>query len=274
MKQLKQLPCALALLLSITVLLSGCDSGTSGVLSATATSQPNQVEEVESTPAPQEAESSASASMPAATPEDTYRDVLDMIYTSISCGWTNCENDGSGNVSELQEYTYVSVWASGWGEYSLSELGYQFLDLNNDGQPELLFSSLDSAESGNFADLYTIVNGEITHPICVGGRERYTLAEDHSINCILSVGWNHTLFYHYQFNNTENPLELTLYLDYDEGDEYSSPSYRYSTVDECPEDHLISISKTEADTMRNNLPKGIPLELTPFSEYTPTTSTT
>lgn len=277
MKQLKQRSCALALLLSITVLLSGCDSGTGAVTSTAATSQPKQVEEVESTPAPQETESTADAqettSTPsAADPEAAYCDVLDMIYTSISCGWTNCENDGSGNVSELQEHTYVSVMASGWGEYSLSELGYQFLDLNNDGQPELLFSSLDSAESGNFADLYTIVNGEITHPICVGGRERYTLAEDYSINCTWYTSSHESFFANYQFNNTENPLELTLYLDYDEGDEYSSPSYRYSTVAECPEDHLTSISKAEADTMLNNLPKNIPLELTPFSEYTPTTS--
>lgn len=280
MKQLKQRSCALALLLSITVLLSGCDSGTGAVTSTAATSQPKQVEEVESTPALQETESTVDAQETASTPsaadpEAAYCDVLDMIYTSISCGWTNCDQDGYGDVSDPDDIL-PSIDTAGMSGLSLSEMGYQLLDLNNDGQPELLISSLELAKSGNFTDLYTIANGEITHPILTPGREFYSLAEDHSINLVSNSGAMVWSYSNYQFSNTDAPLTLNRIIGYDAYLESDSPYY-YATENcfmngDYNYDVLTPISESEANTMIDDLPQDIPLELTPFSEYTPTTS--
>ena len=135
MKQLKQRSCALALLLSITVLLSGCDSGTGAVTSTAATSQPNQVEEVEST----------------LSAADRSREIWEEFLTS-------------GNYK-----TYLTEYAADYTQPSV--LQYVIYDINADNVPELLIESTYEEFNSFYTTWVFTLQGDTIH--CVDAHYGY-----------------------------------------------------------------------------------------------------
>lgn len=162
-----------------------------------------------------------------------YNSILDMYYEGISCNWPNCDGYGYDVVGDPDN---VSIIISRYeARCTLSEVGYCLLDINDDAQPELIISMINvpggifSHHNGAINDLYTIVDGKIIHVISASQHYRYNLAEDYSINHDGSI-------------SADTSIEANYRLD--------------------KQGALCEVS-------RDSLPNNIPLELTPFSEYTP-----
>lgn len=208
-----------------------------------------------------------------------YGNVLDMFYESISCNWTNCDGDGWDDVADPDNACYI-FWHYE-KERSLSEVGYCLLDINDDGQPELLISLLNEPGSeifpesytGTFYDLYTIVNNEIVHVVSAGERDMYNLAVDYTINNHGSGGAALSSNVNYRLDGTDGILKVNQAVIYD-GYRDSENPYFYATTDYYDEESydfnyevLKPISNEEASQIKDSFPENAPIALIPFDEY-------
>lgn len=98
-----------------------------------------------------------------------YKDVLDMYYQKISYGWDRTED-----VSLIFFQGYPQT-------QTVSDVGYAFVDLDNNGIPELLVSTVQDAVDGMIYDLYSYVEGNVIHLASSIERGRYYLCEDNTI---------------------------------------------------------------------------------------------
>lgn len=78
-----------------------------------------------------------------------------------------------------------------YGYYNVSNAGYAFADINNDGVSELLVGELYDY-TGSLIAMYTVKNGEIVCLLNAGERERYTLCSDGLIAYIGSSSASNT----------------------------------------------------------------------------------
>lgn len=126
------------------------------------------------------------------TPEEAYAEILDMFYYKILEGW-----DGTEDVSYMFYWGYTSV-------NGLSDAGYALLDLDGNGVPELLVSTVVDAEYGTIYDLYTYADGEVIHAATGGERFSYSLCEDGTI-------------YYWQSSGAGNSTQIDYSIDADTG---------------------------------------------------------
>ena len=91
------------------------------------------------------------------TAAGVYDGILDMFYYKILEGW-DCTED----VSYMFYWDYTSV-------ETLSDAGYALSDLDGNGVPELLVSTVEDAVNGMIFDLYTYADGEVIHAATSGG---------------------------------------------------------------------------------------------------------
>lgn len=208
---------------------------------------------------------------------DPYQDILTMYHASVSCNWTNCDGEGWDVVGDPDNACYILSRYE--ANRTLSEVGYALLDINNDAQPELFISLMDSAESGTFYDMYTISGGKILHVITAGERDGYSLAEGYSINNSGSSGAAASSDNNYRLDST-GMLKINQAVIYDGWRDsknpwfYASTDYYNSETYETNYDVLKPISEGEALTLLDSFPNSHPLELIPFSVYNPSPNET
>lgn len=198
-----------------------------------------------------------------------YDCILNMFYTNISQGWSALDGIGTDNVMDPDSVSYLFYHMS---EYSLSETGYAFMDLDNNGQDELFVSSFDVAYDGMFYDLYTIIEGEIIHLISGGERDRYYLTQKNTINNVGSGGAELSSNVNYYLDSLQRKLRVNEAVLYD-GDKDSENPWFYALEEYYDEstyeknyDVLTSITEEEARKIQDSFPKNVPLDLIPFDE--------
>lgn len=201
----------------------------------------------------------------------TYTDILDMFYAGISSNWTNCDGENAENILDPDNVCYILPHYE--SSLSLSEVGYALKDINGDGQPELFIARANSADSGQFYDLYTIKGGEVIHVISAGERSHYKLAEDNSIIHFGSSGAAHSSRYNCYLAPSTGMLAINYALigDWDRNNDqpyfYFAPANRDVPVYEVDYNALRHLSNSEAEEILNNLPADAPLELILFADY-------
>ena len=251
---------------------------------AETTTEPRQEE---SKPAPQEKPEEKSKEEPQEEPKDDdmarYEEVLDMYRANIADGWSLAGTDSfdPSSASEL-------FWQG--GSYSVSDVGYTLIDLDQDHTPELILSFLEENEEsgqGLIADLYTIRNDKVIHVISTWAKARYQLAADHTINYIGSSSSFDAQVYNFRLPPQEEVLKLNFGFSWTSDPEsygdtagkhyYSRPKDSVvrgiavydeysagSTYDYEGEDQKQEISKKEANEIDNRMPENQSLDLTPL----------
>ena len=108
-----------------------------------------------------------------------YKDVLDMYYNCISNKWADYDDsDSVYGTEDLTSQNCSYMWLQYEKEKTLSEIGYQFIDINKDGVNELIVSPVDSQM---IYDFYTIENDKVLHLFASGERDRLYLGSDNEI---------------------------------------------------------------------------------------------
>lgn len=190
------------------------------------------------------------------------REVLDEIYYCILDGLEYHPYDPLCNVR------------------SVSEAGYELIDLDENGVPELVTSAIEHERSGWFRDLYTYADGKVVH--LLESRARYPgyLCEG---NIIQMEGSNSALDYRWDYFSLNNG-EL-IFIEGVRLDEYMDQANPFFYVSkECllemrelegsgygavlDDKKMAPISETEADSIRNRFVV-MPLKLTTFEGYVP-----
>ena len=88
-----------------------------------------------------------------------YKPVLDMYYTNIRNGWKDVDNEGWDDPCDPDSVAYPFLFK----QIELNEVGYAFMDLDYNGIPELLVSTVDSAGEGVILSLYSYSKSSRMH---------------------------------------------------------------------------------------------------------------
>lgn len=224
----------------------------------------SEADSMEASPVPAEEGTKEAEGMEENDPDDplsAYYDVLDMFYYKILNGWEHTED-----VSYMfyWDYTYV---------HSLSDAGYMLTDMNGDGMPELLVSTVTDAADGLIYDLYTCVDGEAVHAASSGERYQYCLNEDNAIFYWASSGASNNTFAVCDIDAADGSVKMEEVVRYDAF--YSKENPWFYSVEDCYDkssgfdfSRMDSISEEEAKRIIDGY-KAVPLELTLFSSYSP-----
>lgn len=190
-----------------------------------------------------------------------YKDVLDMYYQKISYGWDRTED-----VSLIFFQGYPQT-------QTVSDVGYAFVDLDNNGIPELLVSTVQEAVDGMIYDLYSYAEDNVVHLASSMERDRYYLCEDNTIYNEGSGGAAVSSTRMYEMNADKCHLSLKEMVVYDSEINQENPWF-YSTV-ECYNDYmgfdascLTGITQEEAFAIEDKYKKRS-IDLTLFADYVP-----
>lgn len=202
--------------------------------------------------------------------EAAYGRILDMFYAGIASSWTTLDGQGWEDTNDPDSVSYLFYH---YTMYSLNEVGYALIDLNGDGQSELLVAPFDEAESGMFYELYTLSDGEIIHLISAGERDRYYLAVDYSINKEGSGGALNSSTDNLRLDADKKKLKVNKALIYD-GDRDSEHPWFFATSDYYDEssyginyDVLTNVPEDKVSEILNSFPENAHLFLQSFSDY-------
>lgn len=102
------------------------------------------------------------------TQSGTYDSVISLYATALREGWDFDQLEAAGLNYMCGYYT------------NPSELGYAFVDVNNNGSDELIIGEVGEygGGSGEFFDLYTMVDGQAVLVVSGGERDRYYLCNN------------------------------------------------------------------------------------------------
>lgn len=253
------------------VMASGCgaDSGNGknedGGMPETAAGAPDTVEGTREASREEETGSTETDSAEDAAGADNaagaYGGILDMFYYKILGGW-----DGTEDVSYMFYWDYTSV-------KSLSDAGYALTDLDGDGVPELLVSTVEAAGEGMIYDLYAIADGEVVHTATSGERYCYYLCEDNTIYYWGSSGASISSQVNYGLDPDTGLLYPKEAVAYNENINRDNPWFYgtgecYSRENGPDFEHMSGITETEAKEICDKYQvKAIGLTL--FDEYSP-----
>ena len=197
-----------------------------------------------------------------------------MYYQYISDGWAG-HKDGVYGTEDVTAQNYSYMWHHYAKDKTLSETGYQFIDLNNDGIDELLVSVVDISEdnySDMVYDIYTYYNGSIVHLAASGERDAFFIGDNGEI-CERGSGGAFITGYDYYLIDDGSLKCSEIYL-YDAYEDENQPYFYASNPDSSYYDSYggIITSKMEHIT-KEKFDAGISahthqkLNLTLFSEY-------
>ena len=177
-----------------------------------------------------------------------YKDILDMFYCKIDTGW-----DGTEDVSWL-------YYQGGYEIESLADVGYAFIDLDENGVSELIVTSTEAAQEGMIYDMYTYKDEKIIHLVTSGERFRYYLCDDNTIYFEGSGGALLSSWEKYRVDSTIEELKLIEVVEYDG---YTENPWHYGNNTES----MTNITEEEA---RNIIDKNkiISIQLNSFADYT------
>lgn len=195
------------------------------------------------------------------TAVNAYGEILDMFYYKILGGW-DCTED----VSYMFYWGYTSV-------ETLSDAGYALVDLDGNGVPELLVSTVEDAGSGMIFDLYAFADGEVVHAATSGERYCYYLCADNTVYYWGSSGASNSTEINYGINPDTGLLFPKEVMAYDEYENKNSPWFHgmgecYSETDGLDFDKMSVITEEEAEDIRSGW-QATAIELILFDEYSP-----
>lgn len=200
-----------------------------------------------------------------------YGDVLDMFHAGISSGWKNRDGEGWGVPRDPDDVSYL--FYAYLSDYTLTQIGYAFLDLNGDGNLELLVAPMDLQDKGEFYELYTVAGGKLVHAVSAGERDRYYAAVDGSINNHGSGSALTSADDNLHLNPADGSLKVNQAVIYDAYRDRLNP-YFYAETDyydpktyETDYSVLKSISEEEAKRIEDALPDNRVITWVPFAQY-------
>lgn len=203
--------------------------------------------------------------------EGIYKELLDMYYDAVANGWPNAPEEWYPDSSPYGDATYIWRYEIDRG---LSEVGYQFIDLNGDGIDELIVSPIYDSEyiqsQSMIYDMYTCIDGEIISLVASGERYSYYLCKDNTLMNNFSNSAFTSGHISYSVGNKASLEVNEVYL-YDDWTDEENPWF-YATGEELPSADYFDGSMMQHIT-KEEFYDGIdkyeykPLELTPLSEY-------
>ncbi|MDE7202211.1 MAG: hypothetical protein K2O91_09990 [Lachnospiraceae bacterium] len=195
------------------------------------------------------------------TAAGVYDGILDMFYYKILEGW-DCTED----VSYMFYWDYTSV-------ETLSDAGYAMADLDGNGVPELLVSTVEDAADGMIFDLYTYADGKVIHAATSGERYCYYLCEDNTIYYWATSGASNSTQINYSVDAGTGRLHPEKIVAFDQNEDKDSPWFygtqdHYDRMDGLDFDNMSHITESEAQDICDSW-KTKAIELTLFEEYSP-----
>lgn len=190
-----------------------------------------------------------------------YAGILDMFYYKILGGWDQTED-----VSYMFYLDYTSP-------KTLSDAGYALTDLDGNGVPELLVSTVDAAGEGMIYDLYAIAGNEVVHAATSGERYCYYLCEDDTVYYWGSSGASISTQINYGIDPDTGLLSPKEVVAFDENINRDAPWFYgtgecYSRENGPDFEHMSGITEEEAQEICDKYQVKA-IELTLFDEYTP-----
>jgi len=193
-----------------------------------------------------------------------YRSILDAYYLQAEAGADMMALEDAG-LNYMAAYT-GSEETGGDYHTSLNYLGYQFVDLDEDGTYELLIGGVADEShgyTGMFYDLYALDNGEAGLCLRSGERSRFYVCNDHYISYQGSGGAAYTTFEFYRYAQGSVTFLEAIVCDgsYDE----NNPWF-YCTDESLSTDYYISVSQSQAEAALSYYTE-MSVEYIPFSSY-------
>ena len=132
-----------------------------------------------------------------------YAEQMNLIYQALTEQWS---------ADKYFENDMSHLMANHYDGDALANVGYALVDLDGDGQDELIISAVDKTYAGGMLyDVYSAPNGEVIHVLCGHERTRYYLQdmedEGYGIaNESSDSAWRSAWYY---YSLVDGKLELT-----------------------------------------------------------------
>lgn len=132
-----------------------------------------------------------------------YAEQMNLIYQALTEQWS---------VDKYFDNDMSHLMANHYEGDALANVGYALVDLDGDGQDELIISAVDKTYAGGMLyDVYSAPNGEVLHVLCGHERTRYYLQdmedEGYGIaNETSDSAWRSAWYY---YSLVDGKLELT-----------------------------------------------------------------
>ncbi len=210
------------------------------------------------------------------TKADPYDAVLAHYYEQATTGWPSPELEGQTVSYMFYEFPYLDPAEP-------KDIGYAYVDINKDGQKELLVSRLiPEGDLSVIYDLFTVVNGKAVHIASSGERYQFWLCEDDTLTYYGSGGASDSYQAHYtlkngylwmlEFIHTTDQLFEGVYVPYYGKDldtrEYEKAAAEGKEAEEAyTHENMKAISQTEADQIVDSWPENKDIQLTSLADY-------
>ncbi len=135
------------------------------------------------------------------TEMELYNPILDNLKNLITLGDVIVSGEKYSSKQEAYQDNNFSYMYAYQDDKNLDIFNYAIIDINNDGQKELLLYVNDENYSDEIFDLYTIVNNEVVHVLSSQPRDLYYLCDN---NVIKEEGSNsafESLFNYYELQS-------------------------------------------------------------------------
>ncbi|MBQ1947076.1 MAG: hypothetical protein II359_00490 [Clostridia bacterium] len=247
---MKKLILFLACFMAFMLVFSGCKDSVQNPVDTPETTEPIDTPQTEPTDTPVDY-------------TEKYEDVLAEVYAFIE----NIEDEVG------PEDGFTGVWdaAMALGDAALSEIGYVFKDLNEDGVSELLIGAFHKEETYTNNEIYMVYTLENEIPVfLLEGRSRsfYALKEDNSFYYFGSNGAAYSIFGTYYLAEDNTIACNDYYFTYPRDDDPETVELFHNTtgVYEREASEKLTISLDEFWMLDEEAAQGTAkLEATPFS---------
>lgn len=182
-----------------------------------------------------------------------YKPILDMYLTGINSNWAARDDKGTDDPYDPDSVSYM------WPQIKAytSSAGYLMRDLNHDGIPELLISSVSDASYGEIMDLYTIYNNQVVHLASNGGTHySFYLGKDDLVMNHIAAGATVQYFIGYRIVDGELSEDVSLIRQED--------NYTFKPAADMKE---AAITEQQYSELSESLRPGVPFIVVPFEEY-------
>jgi len=216
-----------------------------------------------------------------ASKEFTAEDAVQYYGSILSLYKRNVENRWQGDYTEGFDDTGNAPGVIWWQIYSTldtQEVGYDLVDFDGNGIPELIISPVETAAAGGITELYTIIDGSITHLGSEHSRGWFYLMASNKLGYSGGIGGQMSMRI-YDITDSGSGLRITEMVQEDVINHPDNP-YSYSdhiTMIEHTEGErhwsepdmgsFRNITESEANAIMDRMQQPVPFQVTPLSAY-------